>query len=225
MKEQKSIRDTFDSMAESMLGGGSAKKQRQDSPRIVRLERNTKETHIRLELSLDEASEPQLSLGLPFFEHMLRAMAFHGGFGLNIEGKGDTDVDPHHLVEDVGLVLGSALHEALERFGAVQRYGWALIPMDDALSEAAIDVCRRPYLVYDAAYPQSHSGDFDMSLFREFFQALANRAQINLHLHCRYGHNSHHMSESLFKALGKTIAMAYRSADSNLASMSTKGAL
>lgn len=224
MKNEKSIAETFDAIANS-IKNIAGNKTRETGPRVVRLERNTKETQIRLELSLDEAYEPRLEVGLPFFEHMLRAMAFHGGFGLTIQAKGDIEVDPHHLVEDIGLVLGHALIEIIDRFGAVARYGWSLIPMDDALSEAAIDVCRRPYLVYHAEYPQTHSGDFDMSLFREFFQALANRAQINLHLHCRYGHNSHHMSESLFKALGKTIAAAYKTVDSGLSAMSTKGAL
>lgn len=193
--------------------------------RTIEIKRETKETKIRLALNLDDPSKIEFKLGLPFFEHMLTAMAFHGGFGLEIQGSGDLEVDPHHLVEDVGLVFGQALADALEKYGPVARYGYSIIPMDDALSEAVIDVCRRPYLVYNAIFPQSHCGNFDISLMREFFQALANRAQINLHLDCRYGHNSHHMIESLFKALGRSLWQAYRlnAAASNI--LSTKGSI
>jgi len=192
--------------------------------RTISLNRETKETSIQLTLRLDDPTIIKFKLGLPFFEHMLTAMAFHGGFGLEIQGKGDLEVDPHHLVEDIGLVLGQALADSLEQFGPVARYGHSVIPMDEALSEATIDVIRRPYLVYQAVFPQTHCGDFDLSLLREFFQALANRAQINLHLDCRYGHNSHHMVEALFKALGRALFQAYRPhIGSNV--LSTKGAL
>ena len=193
--------------------------------RIIDLTRETKETKIRLCLNLDDPAKITFKLGLPFFEHMLTAMAFHGGIGLEIQGSGDLEVDPHHLVEDVGLVLGQALSDAQEKFGPVARYGQSIIPMDDALSEAVIDVCRRPYLVYNAVFPQSHCGSFDVSLLREFFQALTNRAQINLHLDCRYGHNSHHMVEALFKALGRALWQAYRQTPAGTPVLSTKGAL
>ena len=193
--------------------------------RSVEIQRETKETQIRLKLKPDDPAIISIKLGLPFFEHMLTAMAFHGGFGLEISGQGDIEVDPHHLVEDVGLVLGQAFAEVLEKFGPVARYGQALIPMDDALAEAVIDVCRRPYLVCNAVFPQTHSGSFDNSLFREFFQALANRAQINLHLDCRYGHNSHHMAEALFKALGRALWQSFRQTVPGSAVLSTKGSI
>ncbi len=194
----------------------------------IQVSRSTKETAIDLILDFDKPAELSFSFGLPFFEHMLHAMAFHGGFGLKIKAKGDLEVDPHHLVEDLGLVLGQALSQYLDQIGAVDRYGSSIIPMDDALSEAVIDVCRRPYLVYQAQLPQTHAGTFDLSLLREFFLALANTARINLHLNCRYGVNSHHMVESLFKALGRAIKQAYlpRLDDKKgTASMSTKGAI
>lgn len=192
--------------------------------RKVTVERKTKETDIKLALDLSSRGNISISTTVPFFDHMLTSMAFHGGFSLTIEATGDIEVDPHHVVEDVGLVFGDALFQSLE-FGAVMRYGHSVIPMDEALSEVTIDVCKRPYLVYMAEYPQTHSGNFDMSLFREFFQALANRAQVNLHANCRYGHNAHHMSEALFKALGKTINQSYTLVGDDLGNMSTKGAL
>jgi imidazoleglycerol-phosphate dehydratase len=194
----------------------------------ITIERNTKETQIRLTLGADRPGEISIKLGLPFFEHLLTALAFHGGFSLQIEGTGDLEVDPHHLVEDVGLVLGDAFLTLLAA-GPVKRYGQFCIPMDDALSEAVVDVCKRPYLVYQAAYPQTHCGSFDLSLIREFLQALANRAQINLHALCRYGANSHHMAEALFKAIGKALWLAYRPAEpgsqGGTSGMSTKGSI
>jgi len=190
--------------------------------RTSHLERTTKETSIILDLNLDEAWQPDIKLGLPFFEHILGSMAFHGGFGLNIKGSGDLDVDPHHLVEDVGLVFGQALLSAFSDI-PVARFGHAVIPMDDALSEVTLDFCRRPFLVYRANFTQDRSGNFDMTLLREFFQALANKAEANLHLECRYGQNAHHMSESLFKALGKAVFQASRIAQNGV--QSTKGTL
>lgn len=187
--------------------------------------RKTKETDIRLELNLLQKEPLKLSTTLPFFDHMLTAMAFHGGFSLQVEAKGDTDVDPHHLVEDTGLVLGEALRKWLDRAKAVQRFGWAVIPMDEALSEVVIDAGGRPYWVYEMSLPQSHAGAFDLSLIREFMIALAAKGQINLHALGRYGENSHHKVEALFKALGKALAMAYSPKPGEQASMSTKGSL
>jgi imidazoleglycerol-phosphate dehydratase len=186
--------------------------------------RNTAETKISLTLDMDRHQRPVLDTPLPFFSHMLNAMAWHGGFYLEISAKGDIEVDPHHLVEDVGIVLGRALADTLDT-GAVARYGDAVIPMDDALSQAVVDAANRPYLVYRANFPQSHAGDFDLSLFREFFYALAVNARINLHLICHYGENGHHMIEALFKALGKALGRAYAPVDGSAADMSTKEAL
>jgi imidazoleglycerol-phosphate dehydratase len=149
-------------------------------------------------------------------------MAFHGAFSIRVEALGDTDVDPHHLVEDVGLVLGDTLAKLSWDTGPVKRFGHAVIPMDEALSEVTVDVSGRPSLIYQASFPQSHAGDFDLALLREFMVALSGRARISLHGTVRYGENSHHMAESLFKALGKAIGQAYTFEDKVL---STKGAL
>lgn len=192
--------------------------------RSTTVERTTSETQIRLSLGLSTREPIELSLGVPFFEHMLHAMAYHGGFSLVVDGKGDLEVDPHHLVEDVGIVLGTALVQIVAEHGNVARFGHSVIPMDDALSEATVDVCGRPYLVYHADYPQTHAGSFDLSLAREFFSGLTSAARMNLHAQCRYGLNSHHMVESLFKAVGKAVGQAYAALDGT-APLSTKGSL
>lgn len=191
---------------------------------LITVERKTKETEILVSLQEAVALTPELSIDtpVPFFNHMLQAMLFHGGFGGSITGRGDVDVDPHHLVEDVGLVLGDALLELQERRGAVARFGHAVVPMDDALAEVTVDACKRPYLVYNVSFPQSYAGSFDISLAKEFFQGLSSRARINLHMETRYGENSHHMVEALFKACGRSLQMAYAASGGIL---STKGSL
>lgn len=189
--------------------------------RTVLLKRKTKETDIKLTLDMD-AKGVEIDTPVAFFNHMLTAMAFHGGFALKVKADGDIDVDPHHLIEDIGLVLGDALAKSAEKAGVVKRYGYSIIPMDEAVSEAVIDICGRPSMVLNAEFPQAYSGTFDMALIREFLIALSNRAQIALHCTCRYGQNSHHMAEALFKALGKAIAQSYAAADSDQV-LSTKG--
>ena len=190
----------------------------------ITVDRNTKETRIHLVLDLDSREAPKVSTGLPFFDHMLNALAFHGGFYLEVQAQGDLEVDPHHLVEDTGIVLGEAFFRTQKDRGALVRYGACTIPMDEALSEAVLDVCGRAYWVYNANLPQTHAGTFDLSLVREFVIALANNARINLHGNCRYGENSHHMVEALFKALGKALAQAYGRRDDGKVP-STKGVL
>ena len=190
---------------------------------MVEINRETKETAIRLGLDIHNGPEVSLNTGLPFFDHMLNAMAFHGGFTLKVEAKGDLEVDPHHLIEDTGLVLGDALAKTFKQTGAIKRYGHSVIPMDDALSEVTIDVCRRPYLVFMADWPQESAGNFDFFLIQEFLQALANRGGLNIHAHCRYGANSHHMAEALFKSLGRALFSAFIPAGENSGNMSTKG--
>ncbi|MEW5814209.1 MAG: imidazoleglycerol-phosphate dehydratase HisB [Spirochaetota bacterium] len=189
------------------------------------IHRTTKETDIRLTLDFSNPVSLTINTGVPFFNHLLQAMAFHGNFGLNIDATGDIQVDPHHLVEDTGIVLGEALHKTLEESGPVARFGYAVIPMDDSLSEVAVDISERPCLVFNPAFPQPFSGNFDMALLVEFLSALVNRARITLHATCRYGKNSHHMAESLFKALGKAIAAAYTPVKNRPQAMSTKGSL
>lgn len=187
--------------------------------------RTTKETDITVSLTFGGERAVETSTGVPFFDHMLSAFAFHGGFGLTVQASGDIDVDPHHLVEDTGLVIGSCLKSIFASGGGLTRFGHAVIPMDEAISEATVDVCGRPTLAYRATYPQDYAGAFPLWLFREFFLALANRAEIALHLECRYGENAHHMVEALFKALGKAIGQAYSPIDGSAAAMSTKGAI
>ncbi len=193
------------------------------SSREIAVQRKTKETDISLTLNLDGGTI-DISTGLPFFDHILTAMTFHGEIGVNLKARGDLEVDPHHLVEDTGLVLGTALGQTVTTYGAVKRFAHTVIPMDEALSEITLDVCGRPYLVYDADYPQEYSGQFQMALLKEFFAALSNAAEMTIHANCRYGDNSHHMAESLFKALGKAIKISYNLTSSEKI-MSTKGRL
>lgn len=184
--------------------------------------RETKETRVTMEVDFGNAPQGRITTGLPFLDHMLSAMAFHGGFDLSANGTGDLDVDPHHLVEDCGIVLGTCLEKVFREGGPVRRFGHAVIPMDEALAEATIDVCGRPTLIYRADFPQSYAGSFPLWLLREFFGGLSMGARYALHLECRYGENAHHMAEALFKALGKAIGEAYLSTDDE---MSTKGTI
>jgi imidazoleglycerol-phosphate dehydratase len=188
----------------------------------VSLTRKTKETEITMTVCPDTAGEISLSTGLPFFDHMLHAMAFHGGMALTLQAKGDLEVDAHHLVEDVGLVFGMLLERWVEAHGPVQRYGSASIPMDEALARVVVDVCGRPTPVLRADFPQPRAGSFELHLVREFWIALASRARISLHGIVEYGDNAHHMVEALFKALGIALGRAY-SPRSDL--RSTKGTL
>jgi imidazoleglycerol-phosphate dehydratase len=182
--------------------------------------RTTRETDISLTLDPDGAVAGGISTGLPFFDHLLTSMSFHGRLGLKIAAKGDIDVDPHHLVEDVGLVLGQAFAAVMEKTGAVARFAHAVIPMDEALAEVTIDVCGRPTLVLRADFPQPAAGTFDLSLLREFFGGLAGTARLSLHVEVRRGENSHHMAEAAFKALGRALQQAYAPSGQE---MSSKG--
>ncbi|MBN1797440.1 MAG: imidazoleglycerol-phosphate dehydratase HisB [Spirochaetales bacterium] len=192
--------------------------------RKSQLTRKTKETHVTIEINLDKSDTIDIATGVPFFNHLLHAMAFHGNFGLKVKAEGDIDVDAHHIVEDLGLVLGEILCGLVTNSGSVMRFGHAVIPMDEALSEIAIDVCGRPTCVYDAEFPQTTVGAFDLLLLREFFFALANRAKISIHVRTRAGKNSHHMAESLFKALGKALSQAY-TYNEKIKNISTKGTI
>jgi imidazoleglycerol-phosphate dehydratase len=177
--------------------------------RKAQVSRATRETDIKLTLDPDAPLDGAIATGVPFFDHMLHAMAFHGRFGLTIDARGDIGVDPHHLVEDVGLVLGQAFASVLAAGGPVARFGHAVIPMDEALAEVTIDVCGRPTLSLNGAFPQSHAGTFDLSLLREFFNALCAEARISLHIDIRRGVNGHHRAEAALKALGRALREAY----------------
>jgi imidazoleglycerol-phosphate dehydratase len=179
------------------------------NPRRIETSRKTKETDVAVGLDLSGPGEIRVETGLPFFDHLLTSMAFHGGFGLSVTARGDVDVDAHHLVEDTGLVIGNALADILAHCQPVARFGHAVIPMDEALAEVAVDVCGRPTLGYRPRFPQARAGSFDLWLLREFFLALANQARISIHVDTRGAENSHHAAEAIFKALGKALAQAY----------------
>lgn len=190
--------------------------------RTAVVERNTKETQIKVTLNLDGGAV-QVSTGIGFFDHMLTAFGFYAGVGLQLEAKGDLYVDGHHTVEDTGIVLGQALKEALGDKKGIRRFGSAYVPMDEALTFTALDFSNRPYLVFDAPMPQERIGDYDACLTLEFMRALAHNAGITLHQKCFYGANAHHVTEGLFKSLGLAVKDAVRI--EGTAVTSTKGVL
>lgn len=192
--------------------------------------RKTKETDISMHLTCNigtlQGKDKNLDIvtPVPFFSHMLSSMLFHGSFSGTVHAQGDVDVDAHHLVEDVGIILGDILAEYAFSTQPICRFGHAVTPMDDALAECAVDMCNRAFLHYDARFPQAYAGAFDVALAREFFTALAHNAHMNLHLVVRYGLNSHHMLEALFKSCGRALRMALQSAHGDIV-QSTKGVL
>lgn len=190
--------------------------------RTAIINRKTKETNIECNLTFPGTGKCEINTEVPFFDHMLNAMFFHGGFDIVLKAKGDIEVDYHHLVEDCGIVIGQALFEIFEKNRKITRFGNFSIPMDDALCTTIVDFCNRPYLVYNATYPQVNTGLFEVALHREFFLALANNAKINLHIQQQYGDNSHHISEAIYKSCGKAIAMALHINSDNI-EKSTKG--
>jgi len=193
---------------------------------MIELHRVSRETDVRAILDMEQSGKSNIETGMGFFNHMLTAMTFHGGFSLNLDASGDIDVDPHHLVEDTGLVIGSAFEQARLKSDGIKRYGSALIPMDDALSEAVVDAGGRPYLCWNVNWAQQRAGSFDLSLLREFFWGMTTGGKMNLHLSVRYFKNGHHAAEALFKAVGCAIGEAYKpNQGGGAAGMSTKGVL
>lgn len=190
--------------------------------RIAQLQRKTNETDIAINLNLD-GGEVDINTSIGFFDHMLTALAVHSGFGLKISAKGDLQVDGHHTVEDVGIVLGMAFAKALGDKGGIARFGNMSIPMDEALSSVVLDISGRPFLVFCARFEQEKVGDFDSCLCEEFFRAFAFNAGITLHANSLYGTNTHHQIESLFKALAHALKMAVVQIDGGV--LSTKGTL
>jgi imidazoleglycerol-phosphate dehydratase len=187
------------------------------------VERRTLETELVCELALTPGAI-EIDLNAPgFFVHMLRTLSAYAGWSLTLRGRGDVEVDAHHIVEDAGLVLGEALGLALGDFSGHARFGWALVPMDEALGEAALDAGRRPLLRLSAEWPQPTTGDFEMCLVEEFFRALCQKAGWTLHLTGRHGANSHHLCEAVFKAAGLAAKAAL--AERGGGPLSIKGAL
>src|SRR5262245_65182091 len=181
-----------------------------ESGRQARVERITKETQITLQLGVDGAGAAKVETGIPFFDHMLEAWAKHGLMDLAVDAKGDLEVDLHHTVEDVGICLGQALSQALGDKRGITRYGAAFVPMDEALLHAAVDVSGRPYLVFNVPVRRTRVSNFDLDLLVEFFRAFAFNAGVTLHVTMHYGHNLHHITEAVFKAVGRALAAATR---------------
>ena len=196
------------------------------SQRTAEVERNTLETQIKIDINLDGTGKATFVTGVPFLDHMLDQVARHGLIDLNINAKGDLEIDAHHTVEDIGITLGQAFSIALGDKKGIVRYGHSYVPLDEALSRVVIDFSGRPGLFYDVNYPRSTIGSFDVDLFREFFQGFANHAGVSLHIDNLKGTNAHHIAETIFKALGRAIRMAI-TADPRMAGImpSTKGSL
>ena len=193
--------------------------------RSAAVDRKTKETEISVNLNLDGNGTHDISTGVPFFDHMLTLFAVHGFFDFSIQAKGDVEVDFHHTVEDVGLVLGDALNKALGDRKGIVRYGHAVTPMDDALSAVTIDLSNRPYFVFNVSCPGLSAGHFDVSLTKEFFRAFSVRGGMNLHINLYYGENEHHIIESIFKAAGRALDQATGFDERIQSVRSSKGAL
>ena len=191
-----------------------------------RVERKTKETEVGLQLNIDGTGAAKVRTPIPFFSHMLEAWAKHGLMDLVLEASGDVEVDIHHTVEDVGIVLGQALRQALGDKRGIVRYGTAFVPMDEALIQAAVDISGRPFLVFNVPVARTRVSNFDLDMLQEFFRAFAFNAEVTLHVTMHYGHNLHHITEAVFKAVGRALAQATR-LDPRIAGIlpSTKGSL
>ncbi|HEU5141455.1 MAG TPA: imidazoleglycerol-phosphate dehydratase HisB [Bacillales bacterium] len=173
--------------------------------RKASIERKTNETNISLELSIDGSGNAQLETGVPFLTHMLELFTKHGQFDLDVKAQGDTDVDDHHTTEDIAICLGQVLREALGDKKGIKRYGNCFIPMDEALAQVVVDLSNRPHLEFRGDFPSEKVGTFDTELIHEFLWKLALEARMNLHVIVHYGHNTHHMIEAVFKALGRAL--------------------
>jgi len=189
------------------------------------IKRKTNETDISLSMNIDGTGKGDINTGVGFFDHMFSLFARHGLFDLKVMAKGDLDVDAHHTVEDVGIVLGQAIKEALGDKKSIKRYGSSFVPMDEALALVALDLSGRPYLVFDARFENQKLGNMDTELVEEFFRAVANNAGINLHIKVFYGSNTHHIIEAIFKAFGRALDEASGIDNRIEGVMSTKGML
>lgn len=193
--------------------------------RTAQITRETKETQISVSLNLDGTGKSSLDTGICFFDHMLDGFARHGLFDLQITCHGDIQVDSHHTIEDTGIVLGSAVKKAVGDKSGIRRYGYFMLPMDEALAVCAVDLSGRPYFVYDAAFRGDKCGEMDTQMAKEFFYAVSYAAGMNLHLKVPYGENDHHIMEAMFKAFAKALDMA-TGFDARITDvLSTKGVL
>src|SRR5262245_16948815 len=193
------------------------------TPRTASRSRKTKETDITVSLNLDGTGQCSVGTGIPFFDHMLAQIARHGHFDLEVNAKGDIEIDGHHTVEDVGLVLGDALREALGDRRGISRFGHAYVPLDEALTRDVIDLSGRPYLVYKAELKSVRVGDLQTELVEEFLKAFVQEGRFNLHVENLYGRNQHHIAETVFKATARALHLATRIEHAEIPS--TKGVL
>lgn len=193
------------------------------APRTATKSRKTNETDIRVSLNLDGTGEQKIATGIPFFDHMISQIARHGQFDLEIDAKGDLEIDGHHTVEDVGWVLGLALRDALGDRRGITRFGHAYVPLDEALTRVVIDLSGRPYLVYKADFKATRVGDLQTELIEEFLKAFVQEGRFNLHVENLYGRNQHHIAETIFKGTARALHTATRIQHAQIPS--TKGVL
>ncbi len=193
--------------------------------RSAKVERTTSESSVCVDWTLDGTGVGNINTTVPFLDHMLNLLTKHGLFDLMVEAKGDTEIDHHHTVEDIGIVLGTALKEALGGKEKIRRFGWAIVPLDETLAEVVVDLSGRPYMVYNVEFSHRQVKDFDLGLFEDFFQALVSQGALNLHINLRYGRNPHHIIEAVFKAFAKALDQATTIDDRVSGVLSTKGSL
>lgn len=193
--------------------------------RSAKIERNTNETQITVSVNLDGTGKASFDTGVPFLEHMLDQICRHGMLDLEVKAKGDLEIDAHHTVEDIGITLGQAVNKAIGDKKGIRRYGFAYVPLDEALSRVVLDFSGRPGLVYDIPFTKKTVGQFDVELFAEFFQGFVNHAQVTLHIDNLRGKNAHHQIETVFKAFGRALRMAIENDDRMIGVPSTKGSL
>lgn len=193
--------------------------------RIASVVRTTSETDISMNLNLDGRGAHTIATGVGFFDHMLNGFSKHGFFDLDVSCKGDLEVDCHHTIEDIGIVLGQAIKEAAGDKKGIRRYGYCILPMDETLVLCAVDLSGRPYLVYDASFSADRVGDMDTEMAKEFFYAVSYSGAMNLHIKVLHGENNHHILEAMFKAFGKALDMAVGYDERITDVLSTKGSL
>ena len=193
--------------------------------RRAKIIRKTTETDIQLEINLDKTAGSRIDTTIPFFNHMLELFVRHGFFKLIIKSKGDTQIDDHHLIEDLGICLGKAVGQALDKKKGINRYGSASVPMDECLCRVDLDISGRPYLIYNVKYGRRKIGGFDPALVKEFFKAFTDHSGITLHINFVYGDNGHHIIEAIFKAFARALRKAVTLNENIKGVLSTKGSL
>jgi imidazoleglycerol-phosphate dehydratase len=193
--------------------------------RTAVVERKTKETDISIEMNLDGKGAADIHTSIPFLDHMLTLFSFHGLMDLKVRATGDIEIDYHHLMEDLGITLGETIKKALGEKKGIRRYGNATVPMDESLAQVVIDLCGRPYLIYDVKPPEGTLRGLEVSLFEDFFRSLSNHAMMNFHIQVRYGRDLHHIFEAIFKAFGRALQEAVSIDQSIKGVPTTKGKL